>query len=84
MEASQGGVTLVHVGIDGEVLMHSSPDASIAPSGKAFEDAVPLAVAFWQVAPGGTCMGYPVHAFQEALALPGIAHVGMRVRVQKG
>lgn len=57
-----------HVWIIHEMLMHPFPDALIAPAGKAFIDAIPVAIGFWQQPPLGAAPCHPEDGFDEALA----------------
>jgi hypothetical protein len=58
-----------HIRVVGEVMMHSFPDALLAPAGKLFVDGVPIAVVLGQQSPRGTAAGHPEDGFDEASTL---------------
>ena len=54
-----------HIRIVGKVLMHLLPDPVVTPTGKAFVDAIPVTVLFWQQPPLRPTAGHPKHPFNE-------------------
>ena len=80
MGADDGAIDndVFHVWIMREMLMHSFPDPFIAPAGKAFIDAVPVAVVFWQQPPLGAAACHPEDGFDEASAISFLPDVKIR------
>ena len=66
---------MLHIRVIGKVVMHSVPDALLAPTDKPFVDGVPLAVLLWQQSPLGTASRDPQDAFDEAPALGFLPYV---------
>ena len=59
---------VLHVRFFEEMLVHSLPDAPLAPSGETFVDGVPLAVLGWKQSPLCACASDPQDCFDEQLA----------------
>jgi hypothetical protein len=75
---------VLHVWITDKMLMHVFPDFVFAPSGKAFVDAIPLAVHFRQQAPLGPAASNPEHGFKEKTTVGFLSSVNLRMILQEG
>jgi hypothetical protein len=71
------------VRVIGEVMMHSFPDAFLAPAGKPLVDGVPVAIGLGQQSPGGAAAGHPEDSFNEAPTLGRVANVDIWTGLEK-
>lgn len=72
-----------HVRVIHKVLVHLVPDPVIAPAGKAFVDAIPVAVLVRQQSPLSSAAGNPQHPFHKTAAGGFLSNIGSRAFPQK-
>jgi hypothetical protein len=66
-----------------EMLVHSLPDATVAPAGEAFVDGVPVAILGRQQSPLRSGAIHPQHALDKPLAFRRVANVHVRAIPQE-
>ena len=74
---------MLHIRVIGKMLMHFVPNILISPAGKAFVDAIPVAVLVWQQPPLGAAAGDPEHAFDKTATLVFLADIDLRTGPQE-
>jgi hypothetical protein len=72
-----------HVRFLNEMLVHSLPDATVAPPGEPFVDGVPVAILGRQQSPLRSGAIHPQHALDKPLAFRRVANVHVRAIPQE-
>jgi hypothetical protein len=74
---------VLHIGVISEMGVHLPPHPGIAPAGIPFVDAIPIAIAWREIAPGCPGTADPEHGLHEAAAVCFGAQIDIGAGVQE-